>query len=297
MKKNMKIKAPAKINIGLTITKRRLDGYHDLISVMEQISLSDVLLLEPQREGGWRYFCSEPSLSGKDNLVCRVASLLAERSKERELPGVKISLYKNIPAAAGLGGGSSDAAAALKGLNSFWNLEMSPEDLLEAAALIGSDVPYCLQGGTALVQGRGEKLEALPAFPFHWVVLAVPSGMHLSTAEVYAALKPVHLGQPRLHTLIAAIREQSAELLHEWFGGGMTNTLEAVVAPKHPRLPVLRRQFLDLGLYPVMSGSGPSFFALCENLSTAKAAAFALQEAGHRVFLSWTLSGLYNQKE
>lgn len=293
----MKIKAPAKINLGLNITGRRPDGYHDLLSVMEQISLSDVLLLEPQREEGWRFFCSEPSLSGKENLVCRAASFLAKRSKGRELPGVKISLYKNIPVAAGLGGGSSDAAAALKGLNLFWNLEMSPADLLEVAALIGSDVPYCLQGGTALVQGRGEMLEALPEFPFHWVVLAVPSGMHLSTAEVYAALKPAHLGQPRLQTLIAAIREQSAELLHGWFGGGATNTLEAVVTPKHPRLPVLRQQFLDLGLYPAMSGSGPSFFALCESLSTARAAASALQEAGHRVFLSWTLSGLYNQKE
>ncbi len=293
----MKIRAPAKINLGLNITGRRQDGYHDLHSVMEQLSLSDYLLLQPQRERGWRFFCSEPALSGKDNLVYRVAAYLSKISKGRELPGVRISLYKSIPRAAGLGGGSSDAAAALKGLNSFWDLKLSSEELMEIGTILGSDVPYCLQGGTALARGRGEKLEPLPALPFHWVVLALPLGMHLSTAEVYGALKPAHLESPRLGTLITAIRDQNRELLHEWFAGGMTNTLEVVAMSKHPRLQLLKEQFIHTDLYPAMSGSGPSFFALCKNFFTARAAASALHEAGHRVFLCWTLSDLSKQKE
>lgn len=294
----MLIKAPAKFNLGLTVLRRRPDGYHELLSVMEQLSLSDTILLEPQCEAGWRFFCSDPSLSGKENLVYRAAALLAQKAdRPADLPGVKISLFKNIPAAAGLGGGSSDAAAALKALNSFWRLGMSPTDLLETGALIGSDVPYCLKGGTVLVRGRGEKLEAMPALPFHWVVLAIPPEMHLSTAQVYGMLKPVHLSRPRLEPLISAIREQRKEPLHDWFAGGLTNTLEAPVISKHPPLQSLKEQFLDLGLHPAMSGSGPSFFALCDSLVSARAAARALQEAGNRAFLCWTISGLYKQKE
>ena len=138
------IKAPAKINLGLTVLRRRPDGYHDLSSVMQQISLADTIRLEPQREPGCSFYCSEPSLAGKDNLVCRAAALLVERAAlGASLPGVKISLYKHIPAAAGLGGGSSDAAAALKALNVFWKLALSMEQLVEIGALLGSDIPYC----------------------------------------------------------------------------------------------------------------------------------------------------------
>ena len=152
------IKAPAKINLGLTVLRRRPDGYHDLSSVMQQISLADTIRLEPQREPGCSFYCSEPSLAGKDNLVCRAAALLVERAAlGASLPGVKISLYKHIPAAAGLGGGSSDAAAALKALNVFWKLALSMEQLVEIGALLGSDIPYCLRGGTgAGRRGGGE---------------------------------------------------------------------------------------------------------------------------------------------
>ncbi|HQD52006.1 MAG TPA: 4-(cytidine 5'-diphospho)-2-C-methyl-D-erythritol kinase, partial [Bacillota bacterium] len=186
------IKAPAKINLGLTVLRRRPDGYHDLSSVMQQISLADTIRLEPQREPGCSFYCSEPSLAGKDNLVCRAAALLVERAAlGASLPGVKISLYKHIPAAAGLGGGSSDAAAALKALNVFWKLALSMEQLVEIGALLGSDIPYCLRGGTALVGGGGEKVTSLPALPFYWVILALPAGITLSTAQVYSMLEPV----------------------------------------------------------------------------------------------------------
>ena len=242
MEKAVAIRAPAKINLGLTVLRRRPDGYHDLLSVMQQLSLADTLLLEPHREPGWRFFCSEPALSGEDNLVCRAAALLAEKAGQRRpLPGVKISLFKSIPVAAGLGGGSSDAAAALKGLNSFWGLGLSLAELLELGAALGSDVPYCLLGGTALVQGRGEKVASLPALPFHWVVLALPPGLQLSTAQVYAALNPGLFMSPRLEPLIAAVRERSRRALRLWFAGGATNTLEAAVLPQQPPLQALKR--------------------------------------------------------
>ncbi len=290
MLKAIKIKAPAKINLGLKVLRRRPDGYHDICSVMQQLSLSDTVLLEPRHGEGWQFICTDPLLCVKENLVCRAADLLTEKAGRTRLPGVNITLYKNIPAGAGLGGGSSDAAAALKGLNHFWNLGLSPAQLLEAGALLGSDVPYCLQGGTALVQGRGEKLRALPPLPFHWAVLALPPDMLLSTAHVYSALEQEHLGGPSLVPLISALEAQSREMLQGWFAAGSTNTLEAVVSPAQPRLRALQERFIDLGLHPAMSGSGPSYFVLCDNLIHARTAARALlQEMGNRVFLCWTI--------
>lgn len=298
MVKSIKIKAPAKINLGLQVLGRRPDGYHDICSVMQQLSLSDTILLEPRCGEGWQFFCSEPLLRTNDNLVCRAAELLAGRAGRDCLPGVKITLYKSIPAGAGLGGGSSDAAAALQGLNRFWELDLSPAELLEAGALLGSDVPYCLQGGTALVRGRGEKLQALPPLPFHWVVLALPLDMHLSTAQVYRALERAHLGGPSLEPLIGALESRSREMLRDWFSAGSTNTLEAVARSGQPRLGALKEQFYHLGLHPVMSGSGPSYFVLCDNLISARATARALlQERGNRVFLCWTISQLDQMKE
>ncbi|MGB4517679.1 MAG: 4-(cytidine 5'-diphospho)-2-C-methyl-D-erythritol kinase [Dethiobacteria bacterium] len=284
------IKAPAKINLGLTVLRRRPDGYHDLSSVMQQISLADTIRLEPQREPGCSFYCSEPSLAGKDNLVCRAAALLVERAAlGASLPGVKISLYKHIPAAAGLGGGSSDAAAALKALNVFWKLALSMEQLVEIGALLGSDIPYCLRGGTALVGGRGEKITSLPALPFYWVILALPLGITLSTAQVYSMLEPVQFSRPPLAPLISAVREQREESLQDWFAGGLTNTLEAAVLPACSSLGTLKKEFLNLGLYPAMSGSGPAFFALTKNFTAARLAVRALQEAGNRAFLCWTI--------
>ena len=284
------IKAPAKINLGLTVLRRRPDGYHDLSSVMQQISLADTIRLEPQREPGCSFYCSEPSLAGKDNLVCRAAALLVERAAlGASLPGVKISLYKHIPAAAGLGGGSSDAAAALKALNVFWKLALNMEQLVEIGALLGSDIPYCLRGGTALVGGRGEKITSLPALPFYWVILALPLGITLSTAQVYSMLEPVQFSRPPLAPLISAVREQREESLQDWFAGGLTNTLEAAVLPACSSLGTLKKDFLNLGLYPAMSGSGPAFFALTKNFTAARLAVRALQEAGNRAFLCWTI--------
>lgn len=270
--------------------KRRPDGYHELASVMQQVSLADTICLEPRPEPGFVFSCTEPSLRGKGNLVYRAGALLFKRARAK-LPGVKLSLYKQIPAAAGLGGGSSDAAAALKALNLYWKLGLDGQELLEIGALLGSDIPYCLQGGTALVKGRGEKLTPLPALPFRWVVLALPAGISFSTKEVYGALDPAQFPHPPLAPLVRAIRRRDGAALGEWFSRGQTNTLEGAVLPASPALQQLKTRFLSLGLHPALSGSGPAYYALTTDIHTARAAVHALREAGDRAYLCWTVPG------
>jgi len=291
------IKAPAKINLGLTVLRRRPDGYHDLSSVMQQISLADTIRLEPQREPGCSFYCSEPSLAGKDNLVCRAAALLVERAAWEQACRELRSACITYSGGSGAGRGSSDAAAALKALNVFWKLALSMEQLVEIGALLGSDIPYCLRGGTALVGGGGEKVTSLPALPFYWVILALPAGITLSTAQVYSMLEPVQFSRPPLAPLISAVREQREESLQDWFAGGLTNTLEAAVLPACSSLGTLKKEFLNLGLYPAMSGSGPAFFALTKNFTAARLAVRALQEAGNRAFCAGPYLNLSNNLE
>lgn len=288
MKKSITVRAPAKINLGLAVLRRRADGYHDLASVMQQVSLSDTLVLRPGLEYAWEFFCTDSALAGKDNLVCQAAALLTREAK-RKLPGVKITLYKQIPVEAGLGGGSSDAAAALSGLNRFWRLNFPEEKLRELGAQLGSDIPFCLQGGTALATGRGEVLEPLPALPFCWVVLAVPPGLRLSTAAVYRSLDLSRVSAPSVSILVEAIKGGERENIALWFKRMTVNTLEEAVLPNHIAIARLKERFLELGLNPAMSGSGPSVFALTDRFTAAAAAARSLQEEGNRAFLCWTI--------
>lgn len=282
------VRAPAKINLGLAVLEKRADGYHNLSSVMQQISLSDTLVLRPGGvEDVWEFFCTDSALAGTDNLVCQAAFLLAREAK-RKLPGVKMTLYKQIPVEAGLGGGSSDAAAALTGLNLFWKLNFPEKTLRELGARLGSDIPFCLQGGTALAGGRGEVLESLPPLPFHWVVLAVPIGLRLSTAAVYRSLDLSRVSAPPVSILVEAIRGGDREKIALWFKRTSVNTLEEAVLPKHRAVARLKELFLKLGLNPTMSGSGPSVFALTNSFAAASAAARSLQEEGNRTFLCWT---------
>jgi 4-diphosphocytidyl-2-C-methyl-D-erythritol kinase len=287
MNSSITVRAPAKINLGLAVLRRRADGYHDLASVMQQISLSDTLVLRPGLESAWEFFCTDSSLAGQGNLVFQAALLLAREAK-RKLPGVRITLYKQIPVEAGLGGGSSDAAAALWGLNRFWRLNFSEEKLKELGAQLGSDIPFCLQGGTALATGRGEVLEPLPALPFHWVVLAVPHGLRLSTAAVYRSLDLSRVSAPQVSILVEAIRGGERNNIASWFKRATVNTLEEAVLPHYHAIARLKERLLELGLNPAMSGSGPSVFALTDRFAAASAAARSLQEEGNRAFLCWT---------
>lgn len=290
MDQNLTFKAHAKINLGLTVLGRRPDRFHEIESVMQKVSLADTLLLKPSPLAGWRFFCTDQLIAGNDNLVCRAAALL-ESQAVKILPGVDINLYKNIPVEAGLAGGSSDAAAALTGLNTYWQLGLSKNKLLEMGALLGSDVPYCLQGGTVLARGRGEMLEKLPPLPFFWVVLALPAGVKTSTASAYSSFDQKLFGEPDLAPLVDAIQSGSRERITGWLDGGFSNTLETADLPGSHLLRKLKNKLKSRGLQPVLSGSGPALFMLIEDYSLARSAVYAVREEGDRAYLCWTIAG------
>ena len=257
---------------------------------MQTITLHDTLVIEPASDRGWRFFCSEPALQNRDNLVCKAARALQEYSG-RDLPGAAISLYKAIPSEAGLAGGSSDAAAALKGLNLFWDLNLGLPELLKIGASLGSDIPFCLYGGTALVEGRGEKVTALPSLPGCWVVLFTPPGLGCSTAEIYGAMKKEWFGKPPLELLIRAVQKGDWEMLTSWLELGDTNTLEYPVLNAHRNLKQLKARLRSSYLAPALSGSGPTLFILTKEYGLARSAATALAREGYSVYLCRTTSG------
>ncbi len=285
----MKIRAPAKLNLGLKVSRRRRDGYHEIESILQQISLSDYLIFEPAETPGWSFKCSHPRLGGRDNLVCQAAQMV-ERAAGKRLPGVNITLFKNIPIGSGLGGGSSDAAAALIGLNKFWKMGLSTRDLAGLGAILGSDIPFFLQGGTALARGRGEIIDPLPQLPFFWVVLALPPRLSLSTASVYASLGGKIPFGPSPGILQKAVTSGDREGILNWLCMEPVNSLQPAVLARHPSLRLLKNKMEGLGLHPVMSGSGPALFALSDSYLLSNRAAMALQAEGYRATLCWTIS-------
>ncbi len=283
----IRVRAKAKINLGLTVHHRRADSFHEIESVMQQVSLADTLLLEDSPASGRLLLCNIPGLISGDNLVLRAADIL-EREAGYKLPGVIISLYKNIPVAAGLAGGSSDAAAALLGLNELWGLQFDNQTLLRLGAELGSDVPFCLTGGTALARGRGERLEALPRLPFFWVVLALPLGVQIATADAYSSFNRDLLGKPSLVELIKAVRVGSAEGVDNWMAGDFVNTLETAMLPGTEAINTMKQHLKSYGFKPALSGSGPTLFMLIKNYRNACLAARLVDKGGGRGYLCWT---------
>ena len=252
--KSLTVNAYAKVNLTLEVLGRRPDGYHEIVSVMQTVDLHDVLELTPA--DGVTLECDRPGLGTPDNLALRAAAALRTVSGVRD--GVHIELRKAIPVAAGLGGGSSDAAAALLGLNRLWGLGMSVGDLTPLAASLGSDVPFFLRGGTAMVQGRGERVRPLPGIKLQWLLIVTPAmEVPNKTASLYSALPPSSYTAGHLtRKLEARIR-----------GGGdvppqlLFNTFDDVAEEAYPGI----REYLDtlyaLGAREVhLTGSGPSLF-------------------------------------
>lgn len=287
MKQAFALRAWAKINLGLKVVRRRSDGYHDLESVMQQVSIADTLLLEPSPGWGRHFFCTETELAGPDNLVCRAAEIL-ESAVGGPLPGVKITLVKKIPVGAGLAGGSADAAAALRGLNHYWRLGLGLEELLNLGAKIGSDVPFCLTGGTVLVRGRGELLELLPELPFFWVVLALPRGIRVSTAEAYRSLGKGSLGEPDQQFLMERVLRGDRDGLLSWLARETTNTFDAAPFPGSGYIMDLKARLRRQGYHPALSGTGPALFMMFENYSRAHSAAKFIERGGEKPILCWT---------
>jgi len=251
------IKARAKINLALDVLYKREDGYHEVAMVMQAIDLSDQVILR-QQSSGITVSTSLPGLDcGPSNLAFRAAALIGERFRVQR--GVRIELDKNIPVAAGLAGGSTDAAAVLSGLNQLWELGLGMTQLEEMAAMLGADVPFCLHGGTMLASGRGDKLTRLPALTHTWIVLAKPSA-EVSTAWVYSNYRPeTVMDHPDISGMISCLQEQDLTGV----AGKIGNVLESVTIPAYPEIAALKECMLKHGaMATLMSGSGPTVFAL-----------------------------------
>ncbi|MCU6710860.1 4-(cytidine 5'-diphospho)-2-C-methyl-D-erythritol kinase [Paenibacillus sp. J5C_2022] len=251
-------KAPAKINLLLDVLRKREDGYHEVEMIMTMVDLADRLeMSELPRDT--IIISSQVGYIPLDekNLAFQAARLIKERYEVKQ--GVYIHLDKKIPVAAGLAGGSSDAAATLRGLNRLWRLNIPEDELCELGAELGSDVPFCVTGGTALASGRGEKLEPVDSPPQCWVVLAKPP-INVSTADVYGRLRANEL---KSHPSIAGMRNALAGGSFHEMCGNLGNVLETVTLELYPEVRQLKESMIRLGADGVlMSGSGPTVFGL-----------------------------------
>ncbi|WGD61499.2 4-(cytidine 5'-diphospho)-2-C-methyl-D-erythritol kinase [Bacillus velezensis] len=252
-------KAPAKINLSLDVTSKRPDGYHEVEMIMTTIDLADRIELTELPENVIRVASHNRFVpDDQRNLAYQAAKLLKERFQVKK--GVSIMITKVIPVAAGLAGGSSDAAATLRGLNRLWDLKLSVVELAELGAEIGSDVSFCVYGGTALATGRGEKIRHISAPPHCWVMLAKPT-IGVSTAEVYRRLNLQQVRHPDVQAMIDAIEEKSFQKVC----GQLGNVLESVTLSLHPEVAMIKNQMKRFGADAVlMSGSGPTVFGLVQ---------------------------------
>lgn len=254
----IRVLAPAKLNLGLSVLGKRPDGYHNLLTIFQAIDLYDRLEFRAGRSGIELQVIGDPSVpKGEENLIARATEALARRHGKK--PQVRIRVEKNIPAGAGLGGGSSDAAGTLLGLETLWGLEPDPIGLKELALELGSDVPFFLTGGTARGEGRGEILTPLPSPPeFAWL-LAVPE-FRFSTREVFGRLPPSLTGSHQ------ELRMLEQSILHgdtESFAQHIVNDLEPGVVRIEPRLAHIREELRRCGATAVgLTGSGSAMFAL-----------------------------------
>ncbi len=279
----------AKINLGLEVLYRRPDGYHQLRTVMQELELHDLVMLEEIPEG-IEFLCDDLDLPLREgNLAFDACRLL--QSSFASSRGVRIKLAKNVPVAAGLGGGSSNAAAVLKGLNSLWSLGLGKDTLSGLAASLGSDVPFFIFGGTALVEGRGEVVTALPPLPKLAVLLVLPDGIALSAAEVYGVFDPLRRrSSEAVPGLVNFLRSQAVEpsTLENRLPGFLVNDLEEAVFLLSPETRALKEKLQGMGLQVLVSGSGPALFVLSAEKKPLLEVKEQVSAAGHRTFLTET---------
>jgi 4-diphosphocytidyl-2-C-methyl-D-erythritol kinase len=254
------VKAPAKINLSLDVLGKREDGYHDVKMIMTTIDLADRIELELLEQN--RIVVTSHNRYVPDdqrNLAYQAAALLKEIFGVTL--GAQITITKNIPVAAGLAGGSSDAAAVLRGLNKLWGLNCTIDELAQIGAKIGSDVSFCVYGGTAIATGRGEQIEHIDSPPPCWVILAKPS-QGVSTATVYQNLNLSEIEHPNVGGMVDAITSQDYKQICDSLG----NVLESVTLKFHPEVAMIKEQMKRFGADAVlMSGSGPTVFGLVKH--------------------------------
>lgn len=276
---NITAKAYAKLNLTLEVLGKRPDGYHEIAGVFQTISLADDLSFEPA--DALTLTCDAEALAGDDNLVLRAARLLQLRG--RTTAGARITLRKGIPVAAGLGGGSADAAVTLLALNQLWGLKLGPGFLRGMAAELGSDVPYLLHGGTARIGGRGEVVTPLaPMQPHHFVVVTPAVELTNKTAAMYGLLQPEHYTKGRVTGVLSEAMQRGQELREPW----QFNAFDAVAFSAHPELHSWRAE-LVLAYFrrPHLCGAGPSLFMPVDSMADAERVVAHLPlMAGERAF-------------
>ncbi len=267
-------KAYAKINLGLDVLRRRPDGYHEVKMIMQTVDIFDTLTFKAKSEEGVTLNTDNSELSvGDDNLICRAAGLIMAKNGVNK--GVEITLKKRIPIAAGMAGGSADAAATLLGLNELFGLGCSLEELQETGVKLGADIPYCLMGGTALSEGIGEILSKLPSPPQCSLAVAKPD-INVSTKFVYENLRLENLSaHPDIDGMIEAIRGGNIQGVADRLG----NVLETVTIKEYPIIDEIKKLMINSGaINALMSGSGPTVFGIFPDEWTAGAAARELEE-------------------
>ncbi len=278
------VQAPAKINLVLEVLER-LDDYHRIASIVQSIDLCDTLDFHLDEE--IHFECDRPGLE-HDNLVVQAAEIL--RASTRYSLGARIKLHKRIPWGSGLGGGSSDAAATLLALNELWRLELPVSGLIDLASRLGSDVPFFIHGGTALVQGRGERVTPLPGLPPTWFILLVPSVPEIpgKTKQMYGKLDFGHFTDGRfVEAAVSALRRGT--MIDR---GLMFNVFERVAFGFFPQLDGYRKLLEEAGAPAVhLAGSGPCLFALCAGREEAADLFSRLNTQGLECHLAACFSG------
>ncbi|MEG2707797.1 MAG: 4-(cytidine 5'-diphospho)-2-C-methyl-D-erythritol kinase [Vagococcus sp.] len=279
-------KAPAKINLGLDVLYKRPDGYHELEMVMASIDLADRLTFRKQPEDTITITTNSGFLptDRKNNIFQAIEAMKETYSFEG---GIHVELQKRIPVAAGLGGGSSDAAATFRGINRLFDLGVSTEEMTQLAIPIGTDIPFCLKGETALVTGLGEIVTPLSRpMPQCWVVLVKPK-VSVSTPRVFSKIDVNTLPHPDINGLKEAIEGNDYQGMTQLLG----NSLEAYTTAKFPIVQLIKDKMLAFGAdAAVMSGSGPTVLALCDKHSRAIHIANSLKGFCQEVYVVRTLN-------
>lgn len=273
MKNTITCNAYAKINLGLDVVRRLPNGYHEVRMIMQTVDIYDVLTFSKTAQGIQLKVDDVTLPTDENNLIYKAAKLLLET--KGVTGGVSIALEKNIPIAAGMAGGSTDAAATLLAVNALYELGLDIEELKELGVKIGADVPYCIEGGTALAEGIGEMLTALPTPPPCYLVVAKPD-INVSTKFVYENLRANELKtHPDIDGMVRALYDDNLQGIASRLG----NVLETVTIPAYPIIQDIKDTLLSAGaINALMSGSGPTVFGLFTDREKAKAAADVVRD-------------------
>lgn len=267
------IKAYAKINLGLDVVRRLENGYHEVKMIMQTVNIYDELAFE-KTDGEIILTTDSGELPlDENNLIYKAVRLMQDTYGISE--GVKVHLQKNIPIAAGMAGGSTDAAAAMIAMKELFSLEVTKDDLMKLGVKIGADVPYCIMGGTALAEGIGEKLTALTKAPVCYLVVAKPD-INVSTKFVYEHLDAAGVQKhPDIDGMVEAIKQGDLQGITK----RMENVLETVTIPAHPIIATIKEKMLDAGaMNSLMSGSGPTVFGIFTEYEKAQQAYERIKE-------------------